>query len=84
MGIFEEWELSMKLFNAKVKSPVEVWDAGVAHNAGVTSEAREQLLEWAHLSPELHSVLSADLLIYRFAMSVFKQQTTESLGTVWD
>lgn len=73
----------MQLFNAKVKSPVENWDANIAHNPGEQSGVREKLTQWAHISPELHNLLSADIHIYRFATALFKTQTATSLGTVW-
>ena len=73
----------MQLFNAKVKSPVEQWDASISHNLGVRNEAREELLVWANSSPALHGLLSADLHIYQFATAVFKNQTKATLGTVW-
>lgn len=44
---------------------------------------REALKQWAHNSPEVHSVLSADMHIYNYALSLFKEQTTSSLGAVW-
>lgn len=84
VGIFEYWELSMQLFDAKVKSPVETWDASVSHNPGVSNDAREELLTWARSSPELHSLLSADVHIYNFSKAVFRSQTQAALGTVWD
>eukprot|EP00904_Undaria_pinnatifida_P005233 jgi/Undpi1/183/HiC_scaffold_1.g00180.m1 len=84
VGIFEYWDLSMQLFDAKVKSPVEKWDASITHNPGVRNEAREELLVWASSSPELHSLLSADLHIYQFAIAIFKSQTRATLGTVWE
>lgn len=84
VGIFEEWSLSMELFDARVKSPVERWDANLATNPGEQSPARAELTEWAHSSPEVHNLLSADIHIYGFAMQVFKRQTAVSLGVVWD
>lgn len=83
VGIFEHWETSMALFNARVKSPVAHWDAQIARNPGLHNEEREKLLQWAAVSPEVHSILSADLLLYRLGFEVFKQQTRDSLGTEW-
>lgn len=83
VGITEEWNLTMDLFNARVKSPVREWREQELYNAGATSEVREQLLAWAQHSPEIQTALAADLLLYDFSLSLFKQQTTESLGTVW-
>jgi len=34
VGIFEEWEVSMELFNATIKSPVRSWDAHLFLNQG--------------------------------------------------
>lgn len=84
LGIFEYWDLSMQLFDAKVRSPVEKWDASITHNPGVRNEAREELLVWAGGSPEMHSLLAADLHIYNFSVAVFKSQTAAALGTAWD
>ncbi|CAN0135821.1 unnamed protein product [Scytosiphon promiscuus] len=84
VGIFEHWELSMQLFDARVKSPVEHWDADVSKNPGEQSMEREALKQWAHNSPEVHNLLSADMHIYSYAMSLFKEQTSSSLGTVWE
>lgn len=64
VGIFEEWDLSMQLFDARVKSPVEQWDANIANNPGEQSPPREELTHWAHSSPEVHDLLSADIHIY--------------------
>lgn len=83
VGIFEFWDLSMQLFNSRIKSPVANWDAGIAKNPGVRTGAREELLGWARNSTELQDLLSADMRIYEFALSIFKSQTAESLGTLW-
>ena len=37
----------MQLFDARVKSPVENWDDGVAENVGVQAPERVELTEWA-------------------------------------
>lgn len=74
----------MQLFDARVKSPVEKWDANLATNPGEQSPAREELTRWAHDSPEVHSLLSADIHIYRFSTAIFKKQTAMSLGVVWE
>lgn len=84
VGIFEEWALSMQLFDARVRSPVEKWDANLATNPGVQSPAREALTQWAHDSPDVHGLLSADIHMYRFATEIFKRQTAASLGVVWE
>lgn len=83
MGIFEEYDLSMQLFNATVKSSVRNWDAGMWLNHGVHDFGRVSLLQWAYLSPELNAVLAADILLYDFAVEVFKRQTHEALGKEW-
>ena len=64
VGITEQWDLSMQLFDARVKSPVARWDVDMMANPGVQVPSRMKLTEWAHNSPELHDLLSADLLIY--------------------
>lgn len=78
-----ERELSMRLFNAKVKSPVRDWDATVAVNPGTQSAAREELLSWAYTDPELHRTLAADLLLYNYGLALFRQQTRVTLGVQW-
>lgn len=84
VGIFEEWELSMQLFDATVKSSVRRWDARVSLNHGVDHVGRESLLQWAYTSPEINVALAADILLYEFAWDVFKRQTSTVLGTVWE
>lgn len=79
----EEWDLTMDLFNARVKSPVRDWREQKLANPGVASEVREHILTWAHESPQIHRAMATDILLYDFAVTVFKKQTTESLGTVW-
>lgn len=83
IGIFEEWGLSMQLFDATVTSPVSQWDAGKVANIGLRSPEREALLDWAHTSSELFALLAPDLLLYEFALSVFQRQTRDILGKVW-
>eukprot|EP00904_Undaria_pinnatifida_P002706 jgi/Undpi1/12436/HiC_scaffold_5.g02107.m1 len=83
VGIFEEWELSMRLFNAKVKSPVRKWNANVAANPGTQSAAREALLTWARTNIDIHHVLAADLLLYGYGVDLFRQQTRASLHVEW-
>lgn len=63
VGIAEHWELSMALFGAKVKSPVRKWNPDLVSNSGSKSERKENVLEWAYLSPELHGVIAVDLLL---------------------
>lgn len=84
MGIFEHWSLSMELFDARVRSPVQQWDANVANNSGEKSPGRTTLTQWAHNSPDVHHLLSADIDIYNFSTALFKKQTSTSLGTVWE
>lgn len=84
VGIFEEWALSMKLFNATVTSPVRNWDATVVLNGGIMPEGRAELLEWALLSPEINAVLAADLTLYHFAVLLFRHQTSTILGKEWN
>lgn len=74
----------MELFDARVVSPVRRWETNLAVNPGNQSEARNEVLAWARTSPEVHSVLAADLLLYDFALAVFKQQTAISLQVEWD
>ncbi|CBN74365.1 expressed unknown protein [Ectocarpus siliculosus] len=83
VGIFEEWELSMELFDAVISSPVQQWGGEEAVNPGPKSSEREMLLRWAHSSPEIRQAVGGDLLLYDLALSIFKRQTAEALGTVW-
>lgn len=64
VGIFEEWELSMQLFNATVKSSVRDWDGNTSLNHGVADFGREALLQWAYVSPDIHVELATDILLY--------------------
>lgn len=73
----------MRLFDAKVSSPVRDWDASMAVNAGPTSAAREELLGWARTSVELQSTLAADLLLYSYGVALFREQTRIALGVQW-
>ncbi|CAN0193851.1 unnamed protein product [Ascophyllum nodosum] len=83
IGIVEHWKLSMELFDAVIVSPVREWNQLVAYNQGPQSLERQSLLKWALLDPEIHSVLSADLLLYNYGVFVFKHQTSQALGTTW-
>lgn len=80
VGIMEEWDLSMRLFDATVKSPVRSWNSSGIVNAGPESPQRQDLLEWAYSSPEVHNVLATDLLLYEFAVGIFRKQIKETLG----
>eukprot|EP00904_Undaria_pinnatifida_P007410 jgi/Undpi1/379/HiC_scaffold_1.g00375.m1 len=84
VGILEEWDLSMQLFNVKVTSPVHDWLSAPASNKATLSDERQALLDWAHASPQLHAALAADLYLYEEAVAVFRHQTAEALGTKWD
>lgn len=84
VGILEEWDLSMQLFNATVKSSVREWGATMNLNGGIELEGRAELLEWAYLSPAINEALAADLMLYGFALELFRQQTKDVLGTEWD
>eukprot|EP00752_Nemacystus_decipiens_P011552 g10258.t1 len=84
VGIVEHFNLSMELFNARVKSPVRDWTLhNIPVNAGRASGLKEDVLEWAKSSPEILRVVEADMLLYNYSMDIFKRQTAESLGTVW-
>ncbi|CAB1120652.1 unnamed protein product [Ectocarpus sp. CCAP 1310/34] len=83
VGIMEHWDLSMQLFNARVRSPVREWNITQHSNAGLPSELRDEVLQWAHDSPVVHRLIATDMLLYSFALSIFKRQTTEALGTNW-
>jgi len=44
----------------------------------------EQVHQWARTSPEIHAAVATDMLFYDFGLAIFKQQTTDALGTEWD
>lgn len=69
----------MRLFDAKVKSPVRRWDPKYEANQGGESVARKELLEWAYTNEELHSLVAADVLLYDYALAIFRQQTKDAL-----
>lgn len=84
VGILEEWDTTMELFNAKVKSSVRDWRTEQVSNPGKGSDVRDHLLSWAMQSPEIHRAMATDMLLYDYALAVFKQQTSEVLGKVWE
>lgn len=73
----------MRLFNAKVTSPVRDWDANLAVNAGPESAVREELLDWARTNVRLRAILAADLMLYDYGVALFRQQTSVTLGVEW-
>lgn len=75
--------MSMELFNATVKSSVRNWDAALLLNGGIMPERRAELLEWAYLSPEINVALAADMMLYDYALSLFRHQTSVVLGKEW-
>lgn len=74
----------MQLFDARVRSPVKGWQNIQKPKPGQLSGLRDEVLKWAHMNPEIHHTLVTDMLLYDYDMSVFKQQTSATLGTVWD
>lgn len=80
VGIYEEWSLSMQLFDANVPSSVRKWDSGMELNKGPHSPERDTLLQWAYESPEILQVLAADLMLYDFSLSVFRGQVHDAFG----
>lgn len=83
IGVMEYWDLSMELFQAKVKSPVRDWRQKNHVNEGLDSASRKEISQLAHMSPQIHRALATDLLLYDYALSLFKIQTNVTLGTVW-
>lgn len=74
----------MGLFDATVRSPVKQWtDMAFRVNEGSETQRRRQLQEWALNSPEIRTIVEGDLLLYEHALSLFRSQTAEALGTVW-
>ncbi|CAN0101748.1 unnamed protein product, partial [Ectocarpus fasciculatus] len=84
VGILEYWDLSMQLFDERVKSPVRHWQDIKHFNKGQMSELRDEVHQWAHMSPEIHRIMATDLLLYDYSLSLFKLQTSASLGTLWE
>ena len=74
----------MQLFDAKVTSPVQHWNASMASNKAALSGERQALLDWAYTSPQLQTALAADVALYEHAVAVFRQQTAETLNKSWD
>lgn len=74
----------MKLYDATVTSSVMEWDSAVLHNKGYQSKARQQLLEWARNSTQIIAALEADLHLYGKAVELFRNQTQDTLGTMWE
>lgn len=74
----------MQLFDAKVTTPVGHWNASLASNKAFRSDERQELLDWAHSSPQLNTALAADIFLYEQAVAVFRQQTSETLHTHWE
>ncbi|CAM9839575.1 unnamed protein product [Scytosiphon promiscuus] len=83
VGVMEYWDLSMQLFNARVRSPVPDWNQFRLANSGKTSGLRDEVLQWAHMSADIHQAIGADILLYTYALAIFRQQTAQSLGTDW-
>eukprot|EP00904_Undaria_pinnatifida_P005748 jgi/Undpi1/2302/HiC_scaffold_13.g05686.m1 len=84
VGIFEEWDLSMYLFDATIASPVQAWASNEPANPGPQSPRRQALLRWAHSSPAIREAVAGDLLLYDLAVSIFYRQTAEALGVDWE
>lgn len=74
----------MRLFNAKVHSPVHDWVSDHEENLGPQSAKRDALLRWAHSSTGIRAAVAGDLLLYDLAVSIFHRQTNEALGIVWN
>lgn len=75
----------MELFDKKIKCPVKRWrDIDHVVNAGTESTKRQELLRWAYKSEKIRSIVEGDLLLYEHGLSIFKRQTADALGTVWD
>lgn len=75
VGIFEEWALSMQLFDSTVRTPTRRWNANVERNRGTQSDVRQEVMEWARESEELRRIMSVDLLLYEWAGAIFANQT---------
>lgn len=81
----EHWNLSMELFDARVRSPVRHWSKFKQQdNPGTMSGLREDVHRWARTNSDIHRAVGADILLYAYAVSVFKQQTMDTLGTIWE
>lgn len=67
----ESWDLSMQLFDSKVKSPVRSWKANRYANEEHMPSLRDQVHKWAHANPEIHTIVVTDVLLYSYASSLF-------------
>lgn len=52
-------------------------------NKGVQSGRREWVHQWALNSTEVRSIVQGDLVLYEHAISIFRAQTAETVGTDW-
>ncbi|CAN0281833.1 unnamed protein product [Ectocarpus fasciculatus] len=82
VGLVEQWDKSMNLFNKALKVPNFDWSTTSGSmgrtNANTHTEVEQaQLLSRSWWDPELRSVLWLDILLYDYAVSIFNRQIDE-------
>lgn len=82
VGILEQWDASMQLFQSSLKLPNMNW-RGAFGNTGKTKvnlhfhDAEQETLRRAWHDPGVRELLWLDILLYDHAVSVFKKQAAE-------
>ena len=79
VGILEEFNTSLALFNAALQIPGLEWQSaftstGVNNADNKYKSEEEELLEKSWTNSELKSYINLDLLLYEHAVGVFHQQ----------
>ncbi|CAM9501502.1 unnamed protein product [Hapterophycus canaliculatus] len=90
VGLLEQWETTLLLFNATLGIPDFDWPAAFASNGRTNAysapkfndrltheDVKAKMLREAWVDPELKAVLWLDILLYDHAVGVFKQQAEE-------
>lgn len=90
VGLLEEWETTLLLFNAALEIPGFDWPAGFAGNGRTNAyspsilkdgrsppNVKEETLRRAWVDPDLKAVLWLDILLYDHAVAIFKKQAAE-------
>lgn len=82
VGILEEWETTLRLFNAALEIPSYDWPKGFRsigrknHN-GKYAKEEEKALVTAWTDPNIKKFIWLDLLLYEHAVAVHKRQVVE-------
>ena len=80
VGILEEWNTSMQLYQATLEMPDMDWVAAFSQHgrANVHSDSESaQTLSRAWYDPRIREILWLDILLYDHAVSVFNKQVKE-------